>query len=194
KDAKRRSGDCAWKATELTPGDLLSVRRRTINQQRFVAPQPHPVRVAEGGNGSQTVERTAQHDHQKTRVTPLSERGFRQISPSEKCAGTNQQLAAGRSMNGVRHCIISAGTQATSKAALALVAGSRRVQESDAFPRTRAGQAHRPQLSRDRSFRQPGAQFHWRCLAAALARRARRRSRRESLSVRADATMARRAN
>jgi len=26
KGAKRRSGDCAWKAEELTPGDLLRVR------------------------------------------------------------------------------------------------------------------------------------------------------------------------
>jgi len=34
KGAKRRSGDCAWKAAELTPGDLLCVALATEAVER----------------------------------------------------------------------------------------------------------------------------------------------------------------
>ena len=34
KGAKRRSGDCAWKAAELTPGDLLCVASATEAAER----------------------------------------------------------------------------------------------------------------------------------------------------------------
>ena len=45
KGAKRRFGDCAWKAAELTPGDLLCVASATEAVER------HPDRRAEVSRG-----------------------------------------------------------------------------------------------------------------------------------------------
>ncbi len=45
KGAKRRSGDCAWKAAELTPGDLLCVALATEAAER------QPDRSAEVSRG-----------------------------------------------------------------------------------------------------------------------------------------------
>src|SRR5580704_8529568 len=48
KDAKRRPGDRAWKATELTPGDLLCVAAATGSTVRRAGPVAELVGI-EGG-------------------------------------------------------------------------------------------------------------------------------------------------
>jgi hypothetical protein len=67
KDAKRRSGDCARKVTELTPGDLLRVAVATENAAR------HPDRGAEVSRGRSV--RWAAHESRGLKSPRRSDEG-----------------------------------------------------------------------------------------------------------------------
>src|SRR5437899_721570 len=62
----------------------LECRRLALERQRIFASQRNPIRVSHGGYRREAVERPAQHDRKKARVSPFGPRELRDIAPSEQ--------------------------------------------------------------------------------------------------------------
>ncbi len=69
--------------------------RRAIELEGVVAPQLHPIGVADRRHGGKPVERAAQHDGEETRIAAFSARDLGHEGPGEQRARAKQQLAAG---------------------------------------------------------------------------------------------------
>jgi len=80
KDAKRRFGDCARKAAELTPGDLSRVASATENAAR------HPERGAEFSKGvlGYVVGKASEALHAERRSQQIGRAGTVTEGPNER--------------------------------------------------------------------------------------------------------------
>ena len=76
---------------------------RSIEAKRIVAPQCHPVGVADGRHRGKPVKRAAQYDDEEPRIVALRACNLWQVRPGEQYSGSEQELAAGRGV-GVAHC------------------------------------------------------------------------------------------
>jgi hypothetical protein len=66
--------------------EIVELERRclAVERQRIVAAQRNPVRISHRGHCREPVERTAQHDREKARVSPLGARELRDMRPGEQ--------------------------------------------------------------------------------------------------------------
>jgi hypothetical protein len=64
--------------------------RLAVERQSVVAAQRDPVRIADRRDCGETVERTAQHDGEKTRIAAFCPCQSRRIGPSEQRTGGQQ--------------------------------------------------------------------------------------------------------
>ena len=72
----------------------LECRRLALERQRIVAAQRNPIRVSHRGHRGEPVERAAQHDRKKARVSPFGPREPRDIAPGEQRPRGEQQFSA----------------------------------------------------------------------------------------------------
>src|SRR5262245_3551949 len=156
-----------------------------VSHKGVFAAQALPIPVAHRHNGSETIKRSAKHDHQKTRIPAFGQRHARQVGPGKQRARSQQKFAAIELMD---HDITCVGIRKTSEEGPRLVIYFPR-EPMPLWFRTRAGdRRYSARWPPDRAYPRRAAKSGWRYRGVERGRPSTPRYCRKTRWVRARAT------